>query len=218
MKKLWLCVGACALLVGLALWASRPVGAEAKAIDETDPEWKTLVDGTEMILQHKQEKILVVYFSASGHTKRVAEIAAEAIGADLFEIVPEKPYTEADLDYKNPKSRSSMEHADANILPTIASQVKDWDKYTAVLIGYPIWWGEAPNIVKGFVKNHDFSGKAVVPFATSHSTGFGKSGEQLKTMCTWYQWLRGECFTQDIDAESVSLWAKGLLTGDGPRG
>lgn len=204
----WKSLAVCALLT---LWVCcGGVLSQEKAAPEDG--------GTEMIPLARQEKMLVVYFSATGVTKRIATLTAEAIGADLFEIAPEQPYSEADLDYRNPQSRSCREHNDPKIIPAYIKDVPDWDSYTAVLIGYPIWWGEAPNIVKGFVQQHDFAGKTVVPFCTSGSSGMGRSGVSLSRLGRWTQWLHGDCFAACIDDESVRMWAKGLLNGDGPRG
>ena len=128
--------------------------------------------------QPETGKTLVVYYSASGNTERVAKDIAEAAGADLFEIVPTEVYTSDDLDWTNPDSRVSREHDDESLrdVPLTTTEVPDWDSYDTVFIGYPIWWGIAAWPVDTFVKNNDFTGKTVIPFATSSSSGMGQSG------------------------------------------
>ena len=142
------------------------------------------------------KKVLVAYFSASGTTKAVAEKLAKAANADLFEIVPEQPYTNADLNYHNSSSRSCKEHADATIRPAIKSKVADMKKYDVVFIGYPIWWGKAPNIVWNFMESYDFSGKTMVPFCTVYSSGFGSSDKELKAIAPKAKWLEGADLTK----------------------
>ena len=123
-------------------------------------------------------KTLVVYYSASGNTERVAKAAAEAAGADLFEIVPVEPYTSDDLNWTNDNSRVSREHDDESLrnVELVSTEVENWDSYDTVLIGYPIWWGIAAWPTDGFVKANDFSGKTVIPFFNSYSSGLGESG------------------------------------------
>ena len=126
-------------------------------------------------------KTLVVYYSASGNTERVAKAAAEAAGADLFEIVPVEPYTSDDLNWTNDNSRVSREHDDESLrnVELVSTEVENWDSYDTVLIGYPIWWGIAAWPTDGFVKANDFTGKTVIPFCTAASSGIGQSGKLL---------------------------------------
>jgi flavodoxin len=125
-------------------------------------------------------KRLVAYFSASGVTRNVAKILAEAANADLYEIKPEIPYTQADLDWQDKKSRSTIEMEDKTFRPAIADRNANIEAYDAVFIGFPIWWYVAPSIINAFLESYDFSGKLVVLFATSGSSGFGKAVENLK--------------------------------------
>ncbi len=120
-------------------------------------------------------KRLVAYFSASGVTARAARALAQAAGADLFEIVPEEPYTTADLDWRNRRSRSSLEERDPSACPAVEGRVDNMGAYDTVFVGYPIWWGHEPAIVDTFLGQYDFSGKTVVPFATSGGSGAGGS-------------------------------------------
>lgn len=137
-------------------------------------------------------KKLVAYFSASGVTKAVAERLAKAIGADLFEIKPKTPYTRADLDWTNKKSRSSIETNNPDCRPEIAETLANMDDYNTVFLGFPIWWYVAPKIIDTFVESYDFSGKTVITFATSGGSGMGKATEVLKSLCPAANWKNGK--------------------------
>lgn len=125
-------------------------------------------------------KKLVAYFSASGKTAKVADMLADAVGADIYEIRPEVPYTKADLNWMNKKSRSSVEMNDKAFRPAIADKNAKIDHYDTIFLGFPIWWYVAPTIINTFLEGYDFSGKKVILFATSGSSGFGKTVEELK--------------------------------------
>lgn len=157
-------------------------------------------------------KTLVVYYSASGNTERVAKDIAEAAGADLFEIVPTEVYTSDDLDWTNPDSRVSREHDDESLrdVPLTTTEVPDWDSYDTVFIGYPIWWGIAAWPVDTFVKNNDFTGKTVIPFATSSSSGMGQSGSLLADMAGTGEWQEGQRFSSGVSSDDVQSWVNGL--------
>lgn len=161
----------------------------------------------EVITSNGAGKTLVAYFSASGKTKAVAETAAKALGADLFEIAPQQPYTEADLDYKDETSRSSVEMKDPGSRPAMKAKVENMEQYDTVLIGYPIWWGEAPHIVYTFVENNDLSGKKVLPFCTSGSSSPGESSENLsKCAAPSATWTECERFAPSATAEDIVQW------------
>ena len=128
-------------------------------------------------------KALVVYFSASGVTAGLAKMLAAAVGADLYEITPEKPYTKADLDWMNKKSRSSVEMSDKTIRPAIAGRVENMAQYDTVFVGFPIWWYVAPTIINTFLEQYDLSGKKIVPFATSGGSGMGNTNKELAASC-----------------------------------
>ena len=155
--------------------------------------------------QPETGKTLVVYYSASGNTERVAKDIAEAAGADLFEIVPTEVYTSDDLDWTNPDSRVSREHDDESLrdVPLTTTEVPDWDSYDTVFIGYPIWWGIAAWPVDTFVKNNDFTGKTVIPFATSSSSGIGQSGSLLADMAGTGEWQEGQRFSSGVSSDDV---------------
>lgn len=129
-------------------------------------------------------KKLVAYFSATGATKKAAEKLASVIDADLFEIKPVTPYTRADLDWTNKRSRSSVECNDKNARPEIAEKLENMDEYNVVYIGFPIWWYVAPNIINTFIESYDFSGKILIPFATSGGSGMGKTVDVLRPLCS----------------------------------
>ncbi len=162
--------------------------------------------------QPETGKTLVVYYSASGNTKRVAEDIAAAVGADLFEIVPAEVYTDDDLNWSNSDSRVSREHDDESLrdVPLTTTEVSDWDSYDTVFIGYPIWWGIAAWPVDGFVKANDFTGKTVIPFATSASSGMGQSGSLLADMAGTGDWQEGQRFSSGASSADIQSWVNGL--------
>lgn len=133
--------------------------------------------------EFEMSKKLTAYFSASGVTKRYAEKIAKLTGSDLFEIKPEEPYTNADLNWQNPNSRSSVEMKNPNSRPKIAEVLPDMEKYDTVFVGFPIWWYVAPTIINTFLESYDFSGKTIVPFATSGGSGMGRTVEVLEKIC-----------------------------------
>lgn len=157
-------------------------------------------------------KVLVVYYSASGNTARVAKDIADTAGADIFEITPTEPYTSDDLDWTNEDSRVSREHEDESLrdVPLTTTEVENWDEYDTVFIGYPIWWAIAAWPVDNFVKNNDFTGKTVIPFATSASSGMGQSGELLSDMAGTGDWQEGQRFSSGASQSDVADWVNGL--------
>ena len=157
-------------------------------------------------------KTLVVYYSASGNTRRVAEAIAQAANTDLFEIVPTEVYTNEDLNWTNPNSRVSREHDDESLrdVPLTTTEVPDWDSYDTVLLGYPIWCGIAAWPVNNFVKANDFTGKTVIPFATSSSSGMGQSGSLLAEMANGGDWQQGQRFSSGASEADVQAWVNGL--------
>lgn len=157
-------------------------------------------------------KTIVVYFSASGNTKRVAELTASELGADLFEIEPAEPYTAEDLNWMDRNSRVCKEHDDESLqdIELVTAQIPDWDEYDTVIIGYPLWWREAAWPINNFIKSNDFTGKTVVPFCTSTSSGFGDSGKNLEKMAGAGNWLDGQRFSEHESDESVIEWVQSL--------
>lgn len=155
----------------------------------------------------KNDKILVAYFSATGNTKSVATTLATAIGADLFEIVPEQPYTPDDLNWQNDNSRSSVEMGDKSSRPAIASKIDDMSQYKIVFIGSPIWWGREPSIIDTFIESYDFAGKTVIPFVTSGSSGIGEYGANLQALAPEAKVLGGKRFSTNVSAQELKNWA-----------
>ena len=154
-------------------------------------------------------KKLVAYFSASGVTAKLAKTLAEAIGADLFEIEPKVLYTEADLNWKDKTSRSTIEMANPDSRPEIAALCNMAD-YDTIFVGFPIWWYVAPTIVNTFLESGNLTGKTVVPFATSGGSGMGKTNERLEPSCKGAKLLEGKVFPSDTTAEELSAWVDGL--------
>ena len=156
-------------------------------------------------------KVLVAYFSASGVTRKLASTLSEAIGADLFEIVPEQPYTKLDLMWMNPLSRSSKEMKDKSCRPAIASKVDDMSQYDIVFVGFPIWWYREPSIIDTFAESYDFSGKTIVPFATSGSSGIGDSGKNIGELAKDAKVETGLRFKAKASIDELKAWAKDFV-------
>ena len=218
MKKLTALLLSVVLVLSLAACGSgsKPASSttqpETSAPTEQPESSSTAPAESEPETQPKTGKTLVVYYSASGNTERVAKDIAEAAGADLFEIVPTEVYTSDDLDWTNPDSRVSREHDDESLrdVPLTTTEVPDWDSYDTVFIGYPIWWGIAAWPVDTFVKNNDFTGKTVIPFATSSSSGMGQSGSLLADMAGTGEWQEGQRFSSGVSSDDVQSWVNGL--------
>jgi len=152
-------------------------------------------------------KVLVAYFSAGGSTARVASNLASAISADLFEIRPEIPYTSADLNWNNKNSRSSVEMNDRNCRPAIAAKVENMDQYDVVFVGFPIWWYREPSIIDTFMEAYDFSGKTVVPFATSGGSGLGNSSKNMQALAKGAKVVEGKRFNVRASQDELEQWA-----------
>lgn len=180
---------------------------EQSSTAEASSEAEKTADNTENT-GNGSGKTLVVYYSASGNTERVAKAAAEAAGADLFEIVPVEPYTSEDLNWTNDNSRVSREHKDESLrdVELTSTEVAHWDSYDTVLIGYPIWWGIAAWPTDGFVKANDFTGKTVIPFCTAASSGIGQSGKLLADLAGTGDWQEGKRFASSASDEEVASW------------
>ena len=156
--------------------------------------------------------VLVVYYSASGHTKTVAGYIAQATGGDIFEITPVEPYTDDDLNWSDSDSRVTREHEDESLrdMELTTTEVENWDSYDTVFVGYPIWWGIAAWPVDGFVEANDFTGKTVIPFCTSSSSGLGESGELLAELAGTGDWQEGQRFPSAVTQQEVTDWVKSL--------
>ena len=180
---------------------------EQSSTAEASSEAEKTADNTENT-GNGSGKTLVVYYSASGNTERVAKAAAEAAGADLFEIVPVEPYTSEDLNWTNDNSRVSREHNDESLrdVELTSTEVANWDSYDTVLIGYPIWWGIAAWPTDGVVKANDFTGKTVIPFCTAASSGIGQSGKLLADLAGTGDWQEGKRFASSASDQEVASW------------
>lgn len=169
-------------------------------------------DSEEVDIEGEEGKTLVVYFSATGNTERVAEMIAEATGGDLFKLEPVDPYTDEDLDYNDDNSRTSREYADESLrnVELVAATVEDFSAYKNIFVGYPIWWAEPAWPVNSFVELNDFTGKTVIPFCTSGGSGLGRSGEMLAEMAGSGEWLEGMRFGSSVSEEDVVAWIESL--------
>lgn len=165
-----------------------------------------------IVTNNSASKTLVVYFSATGSTERVAGYIASLTGGDLFGLQPSQSYTSADLTWTNSTSRVVREHDDESLrdVALIKTTVDNWDEYDTVFIGYPIWWGIAAWPVNNFIKGNDFSGKAVIPFCTSASSGLGQSAELLSQMAEGGRWLTGRRFRSNVPESDVKEWVESL--------
>ena len=153
-------------------------------------------------------KTLVAYFSASGQTAKLAKTLAGVTGGDLFEIAPETAYTAADLDWMDKKSRSTIEMKDPKSRPAIAGKVADMAQYDTVFVGFPIWWYQAPRIIETFLESYDFSGKTVIPFATSGGSGMGNTNAELAPSCKGAMLKEGKRFSSSTKEAELKLWAE----------
>lgn len=156
-------------------------------------------------------KKLVAYFSASGVTKKLAETLAKAVEGDIFEIRPEIPYSEADLDWQNPKSRSSVEMKDLSFRPQMAENPRNIDEYDTIFVGFPIWWYIAPTIINTFLESFDSTGKTIVPFATSGSSGMGKTNEKLIDSCKGARLIEGKRWSANASESELLAWVDEIL-------
>ena len=160
----------------------------------------------------KSSKVLVAYYSATGNTKAAAETIADAAGGELFELQPAEAYTTEDLDYNDPESRVCKEHEDPDLQDVKLEEVtpESFPNADVVFLGYPIWWGEAAWPVNEFVKENDFTGKTVIPFCTSASSGLGDSGENLAEMAGTGEWQEGKRFSSGAAEEEIRNWVESL--------
>ncbi|MDE7431697.1 MAG: NAD(P)H-dependent oxidoreductase [Lachnospiraceae bacterium] len=156
------------------------------------------------------KKMFVAYFSASGVTREAAKKLAEAAGAELYEIKPEVPYSRADLDWTNKKSRSSVEMNNPSFRPAITDKIADIEQYDVIFVGFPIWWYVAPTIINTFLESYDFSGKTIVPFATSGGSGMGKTNEKLALSCPGAVLLPGKMLNGSLSQAELKEWLESL--------
>ena len=158
----------------------------------------------------EEKNILVAYFSVTNNTKAVAEKLADGLGADIYEITPEEPYTDADIDYSDDNSRTTIEMNDPDARPAIAGSVENMDQYQVLFIGYPIWWGDAPRIISTFMESYDFSGKTIIPFCTSGGSGISSSAANLEKLTSGANWLEGKRLNGSDSQDTIMEWADSL--------
>ena len=225
-KRLFGCLLAGTMLLSLAACgqsgADNSTGAQSSGQVQQEPaETTPPVDASENTAAPEASagestaesgSVLVVYYSATGNTEGVANYIAEATGGDLFEITPAQPYTDDDLNWSDSDSRVTREHEDESLrdVELTTTQVENWDSYDTVFLGYPIWWGIAAWPVDGFVEANDFSGKTVIPFCTSSSSGLGQSGELLAQLAGTGDWQEGQRFRSSASQEDVNEWVDSL--------
>lgn len=214
LKRLSSLLLTCVMLFGLAACGQTAQTAEElQEPAETDQTTETApTDETEPTDTGADGSVLVAYFSATGNTEAAAGYIADALGADTFAITPAEPYTSDDLNWSDENSRVSREHEDPALQTVELAETtpENWDSYDTVFIGYPIWWGIAAWPVSSFVEANDFTGKTVIPFCTSSSSGLGESGTLLEQAAGTGEWLEGQRFSGGVSEETVAAWVSEL--------
>ena len=221
MKKAIAILLSLTMILGLAACGNSASQTEQPSTEDTSVESKadtnSAENSTDMENTDNQDvqdhKVLVAYFSATGTTKGVAEHIANGLNADIYEIVPEDPYTDADLNYNDNNSRTTIEMNDPNARPAISGSVENMEQYDLVFLGYPIWWGEAPRIVSTFLESYDFSGKTIVPFCTSGGSGIALSASGLEQLTSGAAWLDGKRLNGSDSQDTVMEWVNSLGLG-----
>ena len=210
-SALVLCLAGCGVTAHATESPDTTTAAQTAGSSESKTETKTAASETEGTKETTAETVsgnstLVVYFSATGTTKGVAERIAAIENADLYEITAAQPYTSEDLDYGDSNSRTTIEQNDKNVRPEISSDKLDLTGYTTIYIGYPIWWGEEPRIMDTFVESYDFGNITMIPFCTSGGSGIGRSGSNLEENAGSGNWQSGERLQSSISDEDLSDW------------
>lgn len=210
MKKFIILFLALVMLLSLAACGKSPQPVESDApVSTPDPAEPEAPVQSETPAEPGGNRVLVAYFSATGTTKTAAELIAQCAGADIYEIVPEQPYTAEDLNYSDDSSRTSLEMNDPDARPEISGSVDNMADYEVIFIGYPIWWGDAPRILNTFIESYDFTGKTLIPFCTSGGSGISTSAASLAQLCPSASWLEGRRFN-GASQETVLEWLTGL--------
>ena len=218
MKKAIAILLSLTMILGLAACGNSASQTEQPSTEDTSVESKADTNSAENSTDKENtdnqdvqdHKVLVAYFSATGTTKGVAEHIANGLNADIYEIVPEDPYTDADLNYNDNNSRTTIEMNDPNARPAISGSVENMEQYDIIFVGYPIWWGEAPRIVSTFMESYDFSGKTIVPFCTSGGSGIGSSASNLERLTSGATWLDGRRLNGSDSQDTVMEWVNSL--------
>ena len=217
MKKLIALLLSLMLVFSLAACGNNPQAAETEPatstpVSEETQEPETSEETEAADTESTGGKTLVVYYSASGNTENVSNVIAKTLGADLFELEPVEPYSNDDLNWTNDDSRVTREHEneDERDVELVSATVDNWSEYDTVFIGYPIWGGIAAWPVDEFIETNDFTGKTVIPFATSASSGMGQSGELLAEMAGTGDWQEGQRFRSGASEDDIVAWVEGL--------
>lgn len=217
MKKLIALLLSLMLVFSLAACGNNPQAAETEPatstpVSEETQEPETSEETEAADTESTGGKTLVVYYSASGNTENVSNVIAKTLGADLFELEPVEPYSNDDLNWTNDDSRVTREHEneDERDVELVSATVDNWSEYDTVFIGYQIWWGIAAWPVDEFIETNDFTGKTVIPFATSASSGMGQSGELLAEMAGTGDWQEGQRFRSGASEDDIVAWVEGL--------
>lgn len=217
MKKLIALLLSLMLVFSLAACGNNPQAAETESatstpVSEETQEPETSEETEAADTESTGGKTLVVYYSASGNTENVSNVIAKTLGADLFELEPVEPYSNDDLNWTNDDSRVTREHEneDERDVELVSATVDNWSEYDTVFIGYPIWWGIAAWPVDEFIETNDFTGKTVIPFATSASSGMGQSGELLAEMAGTGDWQEGQRFRSGATEDDIVAWVEDL--------
>ena len=187
-----------------------PTSSAAPDIDAPAPPAAPTAEQEQPDSGSQEGRVLVAYFSATGNTENIAEHLVSILDADLYEIVPEVPYTSEDLNYSNSDCRANQEQNDPTARPAISGGVENLEDYEVVFLGYPIWWGDAPKIISTFLETYDFDGKTIVPFCTSGSSGIGSSARNVEGLTSVAAWLDGQRFSGSASRDAVEQWVNGL--------
>ena len=198
-----------ALAFACALTACGGTGPQSNPDQSTPPASSTPKAG-ESGVETAEGGLLVAYFSATGNTEGIAQHIQSVLDADLYEIVPEVPYTDEDLNYSNDSCRANQEQNDPAARPAITGALENPEDYDVVFLGYPIWWGQAPKVLYTFLENCDFGDATIVPFCTSGSSGINGSLDDLHALAPEATWMDGQRFSSEVSQDEVAQWVDGL--------
>ena len=214
MRKLWVLFLSVLMMLTFTACGASEAGSTAQKPGGAKPATEQGKAEKPEAAPAKTSKTLVAYFSCTGNTKALAETTAKAIGADLYEIVPEKPYTAEDLNYNDEGTRATVEQKNDSARPALKDKNANIGAYDKIVLAYPIWWGQAPRILDTFVESYDFSGKTIVPICTSGGSDIGASADYLKSITRGSaDWKAGKHFGSHASAQEIASWMEGLGIG-----
>ena len=183
---------------------------ETSVPEQSTPHASSTPEAGESDEETPEGGVLVAYFSATGNTEGIAQYLQSVLDADLYEIVPEVPYTDEDLNYSNDSCRANQEQNDPATRPAITGTLENSENYDVVYLGYPIWWGQAPKVIYTFLESCDFGDATIVPFCTSGSSGIGSSADGLQELTENARWLEGQRFSSGASQNEVAQWVDSL--------